>query len=98
VASAPKILVVNGSFSMGYKPGEKSRFDLAKRYARDIVARSSQGDGFSLVLMSDPCRVIVGSPAFVSDDARAALKLLASASTGDPEKDPISSTEQMPIP
>lgn len=78
-----KILVIDGSYSMGYKPGEKSRFDLAKRYAHDIVARSSQGDGFSLVLMSDPSRVIVGSPAFVSDDARAALQRLASASTGD---------------
>src|SRR5437660_1418541 len=56
---------------------------MAKQYAREIVARSSQGDGFSLVLMSGPSRVIVGSPAFVSDDVRSALERLAAASTGD---------------
>ncbi|HEV3417166.1 MAG TPA: BatA domain-containing protein, partial [Pirellulales bacterium] len=47
-----RILVIDGSYSMGYKPGEKRRFELAKQVARDIVGRSSSGDGFSLVLMS----------------------------------------------
>src|SRR5260221_8259868 len=78
-----RILVIDGSYSMGYKPGEKNRFELAKQYARDIVARSPQGDGFSLVLMSAPARVVVGPPAFVSDDVRDALQPLAAASTGD---------------
>jgi hypothetical protein len=82
-----RILVIDGSYSMGYKPGEKSRFELAKQGARDIVARSSQGDGFSLVLMGAPARVIVGTPAFVSDDVRNALQRLAAASSGDDTAD-----------
>jgi hypothetical protein len=82
-----KILVIDGSYSMGYKPADKSRFELAKQFARDIVGRSSQGDGFSLVLMSAPPRVVVGTPAFVSDDVRTALAQIGSASAGDDTTD-----------
>jgi Aerotolerance regulator N-terminal/von Willebrand factor type A domain len=89
-----RILVIDGSYSMGYKPGERNRFDLAKQYARDIVARSSPGDGFSLVLMSAPARVVVGPPAFVSDDVRDALQRLAAASTGDNTADAQRKTDE----
>jgi hypothetical protein len=57
------VLVVDGSYSMGYKPTEKSRFDHAKELARQVVEESSQGDAFTLVLMASPPRVIVGTPA-----------------------------------
>ena len=46
-----KVLVIDGSFSMDYKPTDKSRFDRAKELAAQIVDESSQGDGFTLVLM-----------------------------------------------
>ena len=82
-----KILVIDGSYSMGYKPADKSRFELAKQFARDIIGRSSQGDGFSLVLMTAPPRVVVGTPAFVSDDVRTALAQISSASPGDDTTD-----------
>jgi hypothetical protein len=59
-----KVLVIDGSFSMAYKPSDKSRFDRAKELADHIVDESSQGDGFTLVLMSAPPRVVVGTPAF----------------------------------
>jgi hypothetical protein len=68
-----KILVLDGSYSMDYKPGDATRFQIARRLAEQIVAHSSQGDGFSLVLMAEPSRTIVGSPAFVGDDVREAL-------------------------
>jgi hypothetical protein len=79
---AHKILVIDGSYSMGYKPAEKTRFELAKQFAREIIGRSSPGDGFSLVLMSAPPRVIVGTPTYVSDEARAALAQIAGATAG----------------
>jgi hypothetical protein len=59
-----KVLVIDGSYSMAYKPSDKSRFDRAKELADHIVDESSQGDGFTLVLMSAPPRVVVGTPAF----------------------------------
>jgi len=63
-----RVLVVDGSFSMGYAPEGRSRFQQAKQLARRIVEESSQGDAFTLVLMSSPPRVVVGNPVFDPDD------------------------------
>lgn len=59
-----KVLVVDGSYSMAYKPSDKTRFDRAKELAARIIDESRQGDGFTLVLLSSPPRVVVGTPAF----------------------------------
>lgn len=58
-----KVLVIDGSYSMAYKPTDKSRFERAKQLATQIVDESSQGDAFTLVLMASPPTVIVGTPA-----------------------------------
>ena len=58
-----RVLVIDGSYSMAYMPTDKSRFDRAKELARQIVEESPEGDAFTLVLMSSPPRVIVGTPA-----------------------------------
>src|SRR4051794_866127 len=49
--TAHVVLVIDGSYSMDYRGGEKSRFELAKERARQLVAGGRQGDGYSLVLM-----------------------------------------------
>jgi len=71
-----RVLVLDGSFSMAYKPSDKSRFDRAKQLAAQIVEESDQGDGFSLVLMSDPPRVVVGKPALEPRDFLKEIGLL----------------------
>jgi hypothetical protein len=58
-----RVLVLDGSFSMAYKPTEQSRFDRAKELARQIVEESRQGDGFSLIVMAAPPKVLVSAPA-----------------------------------
>ena len=58
-----RVLVLDGSYSMAYKPADKTRFDHAKELARQIVTDSPQGDAFTLVLMSSTPRVIVGTAA-----------------------------------
>jgi len=63
-----RVLVIDGSFSMGYRPTDKSRFDRAKELAARIVEESPQGDAFTLVVMSDPPRVVVGNPVFAARD------------------------------
>lgn len=63
-----KVLILDGSFSMDYRPTDKSRFDRAQELAAQIVNESPQGDGFTLVLMSDPPSVVVGTPAFEPND------------------------------
>jgi Aerotolerance regulator N-terminal/von Willebrand factor type A domain len=63
-----KVLVIDGSYSMAYKPTDKSRFERAKQLAEEIVEGSHQGDGFTLVLMADPPQVVVGAPSFGARD------------------------------
>jgi len=63
-----KVLVIDGSYSMGYKPTDRSRFERAKQLARQIVEESLPGDAFTLVLMAAPPSVIVGSPAVEPHD------------------------------
>jgi len=58
-----KVFVIDGSLSMAYKPSDASHFERAKELAIEIVEASHQGDACSLVLMSDPPRVVVGTPA-----------------------------------
>jgi hypothetical protein len=64
---AHKILVIDGSFSMGLKVGNTTCFERARALASQIVRDSSGGDGFSVVLMAAPPRRVVPEP---SEDAR----------------------------
>ncbi len=79
VAAAPRgarthrVLVLDGSVSMDYRAAETSRFGEARELARQIVAASPQGDGFTLVLMSTPPRVVVGTPALQPAEFLAAI-------------------------
>ena len=59
-----RVLVIDASYSMAYRPDEGSRFDRAKQAARRIVEASRQGDALTLVLLGDPPQVVVGTPAF----------------------------------
>ncbi len=63
-----KVLVVDGSFSMDYRPTDVSRFDRAKLLAQQIVDEAHQGDGFTLIVMAAPPQVVIGSPAFERSD------------------------------
>ncbi len=58
-----KVLVLDASYSMAYKPTDKSSFERAKQWAIQVVEESAAGDAFALVLMGAPPSVIVGTPA-----------------------------------
>jgi hypothetical protein len=62
-----KIIVVDGSFSMGAKVGEGTCFDRARAAAEQVVQESPRGDSFSVLLMAAPPRRVVGEP---SEDPR----------------------------
>ena len=59
-----RVMVIDGSFSMGFKATDKTRFERAKEAARRMVEEGSRGDGFTLVLMAEPPQVLVGTPAY----------------------------------
>jgi len=62
-ARTHRVLVVDDSYSMGYRRGDKSGFERAKEIAEKIVEESRQGDAFTLVVMAAARRVVVGTPA-----------------------------------
>lgn len=47
------VIVLDNSLSMGYQVGNETRFDLARRKAKEIVDNLPKGAGVALVLMSD---------------------------------------------
>ena len=62
-----RIIVVDATFSMGYAPAERSRFDRAKDLARHVVGSTKEGDAINLVRLGDSLpRVIVRRPAYQS--------------------------------
>ena len=67
-ARTHRVLVVDGSFSMAYQPADKRVFDVAKETAIEIVEDGNEGDAYSLILMSDTAREIVGTAAYDRGD------------------------------
>jgi hypothetical protein len=63
-----KVLVIDSSYSMGYKPTDKSRFERAKQLASQIVEQSTPGDGFALMQMGFLPRVVIGTPTSIPKD------------------------------
>lgn len=63
-ARTHRLFVLDGSYSMAYQPNGATCFDRAKQVIAQIVGESPHGDGFTLILMSEPPKVIVPSPAF----------------------------------
>lgn len=62
-----RLLIVDASYSMAYRPGPQSRLERAREIAAEIVGQSPQGDAFTLIGMAAPPRVLVATPSF---DAR----------------------------
>ena len=82
LASTHHVLVLDASYSMAYRSSERSRFEVARQLAAQIVNDSRQGDGFSLILMAEPPVTVIGDPAFSPSDALAELQRVSVRHTG----------------
>lgn len=67
------VLVIDGSYSMATQLDDTTRFERARQLASDVVDAASRGDAFTLVLMGEPPRVIIGQPAFEPADVKQEL-------------------------
>ncbi len=77
------VMVIDGSFSMDYRRTDKSHFEKAKELAISMVQeQASQGDGFTLVVLADPPRVVIGEPAFDPSDVVEEINALKMPHTG----------------
>ena len=52
------VVILDNSFSMGYRESSKSKFELAKEEAGEIIRSLKGGDEISLILMSDKSEVM----------------------------------------
>ena len=68
------VVVLDGSLSMDQTAGDASRFEQAKSLADGLVKSSRQGDLFSVLLMADPPRVVIGAPAPQRDVVRREIR------------------------
>lgn len=87
--SAHWIIVMDGSFSMDFRPEGNSRLEAAKEAAIEIVEQSQMGDGFSLIVMGSPSRVIIGDPAFDQEDIIRMIRAV------EPSPDPANLTSTL---
>lgn len=70
------VLVIDVSYSMAADRGGKSRFEIAKELAAQVVQQSSQGDGFTLIALGDAPQAIIRAPAFDPKDVLEELDAL----------------------
>jgi len=55
------IIVIDGSVSMAARSGDTNCFERSRRRAFDIVRRGQPGDGYSIVVMGDSPRRLIGA-------------------------------------
>jgi Aerotolerance regulator N-terminal/von Willebrand factor type A domain len=85
IASRPSkfwIVVMDTSYSMGYRAGGQSRMDRAKQQASQLVSSCQQGDVFALVALDDPARPIIGTATFDSQSTLAEIQRLSESACG----------------
>ena len=80
--STHHVLVIDSSYSMAYQVADRTRFDQAKQWAARIVEQSPRGDGFTLVQMASPPRVIVATPGLEKEPVRQEIENLELLHTG----------------
>jgi hypothetical protein len=90
-----RLLVIDGSYSMTYKPSEQTRFEAAKALARQIVEQSRQGDAFTLVLMGIPPRAVIGTPSLAAGDVLAEIDALTPVHTAFDLPATVAAVEQV---
>lgn len=70
------VLVLDASYSMNYRPEESTRFEQAQGIASELVRQSKQGDGFTLIQLANPPRVVVRDPVFDPESMEAEVARL----------------------
>jgi hypothetical protein len=57
-----RVLVLDASFSMGLTTDDETLFAQAKQLAGQVVDASRVGDAFTVILMGEPARSVLGQP------------------------------------
>lgn len=82
VAEPPKlwVIVMDGSYSMGYTAQRESLWQIAQRRAIQLVRTAAPSDAFALIQMAEPSKAVIGQPTF---DAARAIEVIERLKCGD---------------
>jgi hypothetical protein len=67
------ILVFDASYSMDFRTDETTRLAVSKKRAAELIERRGRGDGYSLILMAEPPRIVISDPAFDTQQVRSEI-------------------------
>lgn len=76
------VVVLDGTVSMDATFLGESRFEAAKKRARQLVAEAKEGDTYSLILLADPPMVLVEEPTFDTESILDAIQEVRRRDTG----------------
>ncbi len=68
------ILVIDNSYSMGYREAAGARFTMAVERATEILKSSNRGDAFAILTLAEPSQPVVFRPTFDAVAATTSLQ------------------------
>lgn len=85
-SSTFKIIVLDTSYSMGYREQQQTRFTIARNRAMELVRQAGEGHAFAVVTLGQPSQAIVSRASFDADAVIGAIsKIKLQAGGGDLE-------------
>ncbi len=76
------IIALDTSYSMSYQEAGRTRFDIAKDKALDMVEKAAEGDAFALFEVAEPCRPVIARPTFDKQNVLAEIRRMKVLDTG----------------
>jgi Aerotolerance regulator N-terminal/von Willebrand factor type A domain len=76
------LLVIDTSYSMGYRVSGQSRLERAKQQASQLVSNAPQGDAFALIGLDDPSKAIIGRATFDAQGTLSEIQRLNETARG----------------
>ncbi len=76
------IIVLDASYSMGYKADRLSLWEQAQQRAIDFVKAAGQEDAFTLIQLAEPSMAVIGQPVFDSSRVIAEIQRMQCSDEG----------------
>ena len=82
-ASVYSIIILDTSYSMGYKAGNTTAFEEAKKKAGEILGLLRQGDSVSLITAGWKAKAVINEPSYQIISAKKELERLEVSASGN---------------
>jgi Aerotolerance regulator N-terminal/von Willebrand factor type A domain len=76
------ILIIDTSYSMGYRSSGTTLLERAKQQAAQLIATSQSGDAFALIALDEPVRRVIATPTFDAQTTQTQIQQLRESARG----------------